>query len=201
MLEPKTTEIQLPTDPFAIYDIQTSMWYFSLSRLLEAMLAERSAHPVSLPLSLHMRWPVMRPEGFEFRKSSPFVHRSWKELRLIFTPSTYTAKSYIPASVYAERINTGYGLERAILGIAIWNTEETAKNVTWLEEWPAWIKVYMHSMRVTVDDEQVSNGENFVWLVCTSIEFDGAESAYHYRWNSTEDAISPGAYTRSCNSY
>lgn len=115
----------------------------------------------------------MRPEGFEFRKCSPFVNQSWKELRLIFTPSTCTAKSYIPASVYAERINTGYGLERAILGIAIWNTEETAKNVTWLEEWPAWIKVYMHSMRVTVNDEQVSNGENFVLVECTSQEPHG----------------------------
>ena len=47
-----------------------------------------------------------------------------------------------------------------MLGIAIWNTEDGAKNVTWLEEWPAWIKVYMHSMRVTVDDVQVSKGKS-----------------------------------------
>lgn len=134
-------------DHWCLYNI----WYIDLYK-------KRAA---SLPLSLHMRWPVMRPEGFEFRKSH--FHPPFRPRRL--TIPTYKAKSYAPASVYAERINTGYGLERATLGIAVWNTENTAKNVTWLEEWPAWIKVYMHTMRVTVNGRQVPNGRFFLYYI------------------------------------
>lgn len=112
-LEPKTSGLQLLSDSSATYDVSNA----------------------PLPLSLQMRWPVMRTEGFEF------------------------PTSYSPAPLYAERINTGYGLERAVLGIAIWNSEAFATNVTWLEEWPAWIKVYMHTLRVTIDNKEAPESD------------------------------------------
>lgn len=101
----------------------------------------------------------MRPEGFEFRKFFQPWLIAMQLLTLSWSTIQNLATSYEAASLYTERINTGYGLEGAVLGIAIWNSEQTARNVTWLEEWPAWIKVYMHTLRVTVNNEVVSNGE------------------------------------------
>ena len=57
-----------------------------------------------------------------------------------------------------ERINTGYGLERNRLGIQIRNNAAAPIAVTWLEEWPWWIKVYMHTLRVSVNGVNVAQG-------------------------------------------
>ena len=67
--------------------------------------------------------------------------------------------SYEAAPLIVERIKTGYGLERNQLGIQLKNNGDVPASVTWLEEWPAWIKVYMHTLRVTVNGEEVSHGE------------------------------------------
>lgn len=57
-----------------------------------------------------------------------------------------------------ERINTGYGLERNRLGIQIRNNAAESIAVTWLEEWPWWIKVYMHTLRISVNGVSVAQG-------------------------------------------
>jgi hypothetical protein len=107
----------------------------------------------------------MRPEGFEFRAYLPNCINDMLDLRLYFLSAT----EYKPAEVYAERVNTGYGLERATLGISVWNNGPSTTNVTWLEEWPAWIKVYMHTMRVTVNDRPVATGEHNIGSKRTTI--------------------------------
>ena len=56
-------------------------------------------------------------------------------------------------------MNTGYGLERARLGIEISNDQDEEAEVSWLEEWPWWIKVYLHTLELTVNDVVVSEGE------------------------------------------
>lgn len=66
-LEPKTSEIQLPTDTSAIYDLNTSEYAQTKTSLCRDVLTHQPFFQVALPLSLHMRWPVMRPEGFEYR--------------------------------------------------------------------------------------------------------------------------------------
>ncbi|KAL7006433.1 Subunit of the glycosylphosphatidylinositol transamidase complex-like protein [Cystobasidiomycetes sp. EMM_F5] len=86
----------------------------------------------SLPLSLSMTWPVMTPEGFEY------------------------PRSYIPANITVERINSGYGLERGQLGVEITNNQPEDAHVTWLEEWPWWIKVYTHTMKVQIGKKLVA---------------------------------------------
>ena len=61
-----------------------------------------------------------------------------------------------------SRINTGYGLERARLGIEIRNNaEDSDVDVTWVEEWPWWIKVYLHTLEISVDDTVVQQGALF----------------------------------------
>jgi len=83
------------------------------------------------PLYVGMKWPVMHQEGFQY------------------------PMSFEPAPVLFERINSGFGLERARLGVEIRNYQLSDTTATWLEEWPWWIKVYMHTLQVTIDGQPV----------------------------------------------
>lgn len=75
------------------------------------------------------------------------------------------AKTYTPAPLLVSRINTGYGLERARLGIEIRNNKPDSEvHVTWLEEWPWWIKVYLHTLEISVDDVLVQQGASPIYL-------------------------------------
>ena len=110
--------------------------------------------PESKPLNLQMTWPVMHRDGFEYRKSSfQRQYTSWSDLSL------FAALSYTPAPLLYERINTGYGLERNRLGVQITNNENQPVSAVWLEEWPHWIKLYMHTLQVSVNGQAVERGE------------------------------------------
>lgn len=63
-----------------------------------------------------------------------------------------------------DRINAGFGLERGYLGIEIRNSLESSVSAVWLEEWPWWIKVFMHTLTITVDGEAVTQGASQIHL-------------------------------------
>lgn len=69
-----------------------------------------------------------------------------------------SASKFEPASITVHRINVGYGLERATVGIKVRNNRNVDATVRWLEEWPWWMKVYLHTMYVRIDGEQVPEG-------------------------------------------
>jgi len=52
---------------------------------------------------------------------------------------------------------TGYGQERGVVGVSITNDSPTEVEAIWLEEWPWWMRVYMHTLKLQTEDLIIQN--------------------------------------------
>ena len=58
-----------------------------------------------------------------------------------------------------KRRLTGYGQERGSIGIEFINLLNEPIKVLWMEEWPWWLKIYVHTLQGHVDGKPVILGK------------------------------------------
>lgn len=73
----------------------------------------------------------------------PHIHYQWQ----LLTDKLALAREYTKAPVSISRLLLGNGQERGSIGVSISNTSPEPVTAVWLEEWPWWIKLYLHTLQ------------------------------------------------------
>lgn len=72
---------------------------------------------------------------------------------LLIIGGPIAAHEYTTAPVSISRLLLGNGQERGSIGVSISNTSPEPVNAVWLEEWPWWIKLYLHTLQQKIDHD------------------------------------------------
>ena len=100
----------------------------------------------SVPISALMKWPS--EAAFAFRKFC-FDLTLYHEVDRVIAAAKYNDST----PILIKRRLTGYGQERGSIGIELLNSLNEPVDLLWMEEWPWWLKVYLHTLRGHVNGE------------------------------------------------
>lgn len=107
-----------------------------------------------------------------------FVHGEYRLiicfLDSLFSPVITDTSLLQSAPLSIERTMTGYGQERGVIGVIITNNTPDSVDAIWLEEWPWWMRVFMHTLQLKTDSQSHLDFNNSTGSPLVSMRYDAA---------------------------